>query len=371
MATALLRLIALTSAAALVACNDADLIEYRGSAMSEATTDSAASLSILFWSHTDSSFSGFVRVGSPISGSGSACAWHEHTTLKFVTVSPAGDKLLWSSRATDDSIGGTFQTIGARTEQAGTWRAQRVKGRAVSAATLRTPTRSDHLVTTLFVLPVVVLVTILAARWIRRKPTPPGPHVDDDRLATIRDLSGIGGWLAFFCLGQLVTMVLCASHVPATFRDVVGGSWTLGPISPILRPTLLTEATINLARIILPVIGLYLIFKRNRYTPRFWMVFTIFVGLFAVVDLAAGAVIQAQISNRLGRDINSGGELNAAVGENLKIVAWALIWAFYWARSLRVRATFGADGMDRVIGPVSLPSAQAGVPRSPEALAES
>jgi len=256
MATALLRLIAIASAATLVACNDADLIEYRGSAMSEATTDSAASLSLLFWSHTDSSFSGFVRVGLPITGSGSAYAWHEHATLKIVTVSRGGDTLLWTSRATDDSIGGTFQTIGARTEQAGTWRAQRMKGRAVSAATLRAPTRSDWPVPTLIVLPAVVLATMVAARWIGRKPTPPGPHVDDDRLASIRHLSGIGGWLAIFCFFQLLTLVVSVSRVAPTI-NAVGGSWALGAISPLLRPTLLLEVTITLARIILSAIGLY------------------------------------------------------------------------------------------------------------------
>jgi hypothetical protein len=368
--TRLLRLIATACAVALVACSDADLIEYRGSAMSEATTDSAASLSILFWSHTDSSFSGFVRVGPPISGSGSAYAWHEHATLKIVTVSSAGDTLLWTSRATDDSIGGTFQTIGAPTEQAGTWRAQRVKGRAISPAALRAPTRSDWPVPALLVLPAVVLATILGMRWILRKPTPPGPPLDDDRLATIGRVSGIGGWLAFFCFGQLVTTVIAVIRAPSTIGDVVS-SWALGAISPLLRPTLLLEVTFNFARIILPAVGLYLTFRRNRYTPRFWMAFTIVVGVFAAIDIAASDLIQSQLFDRLGRDVSASGEWGAALRDNLRTVVWALIWAFYWAGSLRVRATFGADGIDRLIGPASSLSAQAGAPQSPEPLAES
>jgi hypothetical protein len=231
-------------------------------------------------------------------------------------------------------------------------------------------TRTDWLAPTLFVLPVVVLATILAARWIRRKPTPPGPHVDDDRLATIRHLSGIGGWLAFFCLGQAVTTLILV-RAPSTFDDIVGGSWALGGISPLLRPMLLLELTVNVARLILPTFGLYLIFKRNRYTPRFWMAFTISIGLFATVDITAAFVIQSQLFDRLGRDFGSSKELSAALGENVKLAAWALIWATYWARSLRVRATFGADGMDRIIGPASQPSAQPGAPQRPEALAES
>jgi len=195
--------------------------------------------------------------------------------------------------------------------------------------------------------------------------------VDDDRLASIGRVSGIGGWLAFFCFGQLLTTAIAAFRAPSTIDDVMGGSWDLGAISPPLRPTLLLEMTINFARIILPAIGLYLTFKRNRYTPRFWLAFTALIGLLAAVDIAAGAVIQSQLSNRLGRDVSSSNELNAALRENLRTVAWALIWALYWARSLRVRSTFGADGIDRLIGPAPRLSAQAGAPQPPEALAES
>src|SRR5262245_61773683 len=113
---------------AVRACDDPNIIEYRGSAMTEAAPDSAASLAITFWSRTDSSFSGFIKAGSPMSTGGSAYAWHEHGMLKIVTVSPSGDTLVWRSRAADDSIGGTFETTGGPNDFGGTWRAHRVKG---------------------------------------------------------------------------------------------------------------------------------------------------------------------------------------------------------------------------------------------------
>lgn len=368
--TPTLRSIAAAFAVAMIACGDPNLIEYRGSVTSEASSDSASSIGIIFWSHTDSSFSGFVRVGSPISGSGSAYAWHEHAMLKIVTVSATGDTLLWTSRATDDSIGGTFETIGAPREQAGTWRAQRVKGRAASPATLRAPSQPNWLVPTLLVWPAFLLTTILAVRWIRRTPAPPGPPVDDG-LAAIGRVTGIGGWLAFFCLGQALTSVMAVLRVPSTIEETIGGSWALGAISPVLRPTLMLEAALNLAQVVLPVIGLYLTFKRNRYTPRFWMAFTISFGVIAAIDMAGGFAIQSQLVDRLGRDFGSNDELKSAFRENARTIFWALIWSLYWARSLRVRSTFGADGIDRPIAPAPVTAPAATETRSREPLVKS
>src|SRR5262245_25447474 len=188
---------ALVCVVALLACDDPNVIEYRASAMTEATPDSAATLAITFWSHTDSSFGGFVKTGSPISHGGSAYAWHEHGMLRMVTVSPSGDTLFWRSRTADDSIGGTFETRGGPNDFGGTWRAHRVKGHTASAATLRLPTLADWPTPALMVLPALLVAAILAARWIRRKPIPPGPPVDGG-IAAIGRTAGIGGWLAFF-----------------------------------------------------------------------------------------------------------------------------------------------------------------------------
>src|SRR5262245_28546221 len=141
----------------LVSCADPNVIEYRGSAMTEAAPDSAASLAITFWSRSDSSFGGFVRAGSPIAGDGYAYAWHDRGMLRIVTVSAAGDRVVWRSRTSDDSIGGTFESTGGSKELGGTWRAHRVKGHTASAATLRLPTRADWPAPGLMVLPALLL----------------------------------------------------------------------------------------------------------------------------------------------------------------------------------------------------------------------
>lgn len=358
------RAFALVCVVALLACDDPNVIEYRGSAMTEAAPDSAASLAITFWSHTDSSFRGFVKAGSPMSMGGSAYAWHEHGMLKIVTVSPSGDTLVWRSRAADDSIGGTFEAIGASKDVGGTWRAHRVKGHPASAATLRLPARVDWLAPALMVWPAIFLVMLLAVRWIGRKPIPPGPP-------PIGRTRGIGGWLAFFCLGQAAGTVLSSVRFPSDIDSMTGPTWTLGAVSPVLRPTLMFEMSFSVAHIVLPAVGLFLIFRRNRYAPRYWFAVMIAFAVYAALDIGAGVTLHSQLLDRLGPRFASGKDASSALRQNVGMLIAALLWALYWARSVRVRSTLGADGIDRPMPTPPDPFAEVTAPPSPEVLVES
>jgi len=366
---------ALVCVLALLGCDDPNVIEYRGSAMTEAAPDSAATLAITFWSRTDSSFGGFVKAGSPISQGGFAYAWHERGMLRIVTVSPSGDTLVWRSRTSDDSIGGTFETTGgAQKDLGGTWRAHRVKGHTASAATLRLPTRSDWLAPALMVWPALLLAAILAARWIRRKPIPPGPPVDRG-IAAVGRTAGIGGWLAFFSLGQAFgTAFYIVRSFPAVVASATGPTWTIGAASPALRPTLLLEMAFSLLHIVLPAVGLYLIFRRNRYAPRFWFALMMAFGVYAALDIAGGWALHSQLLDRLGPEFASSNSSSSARWSNISMLIASWLWALYWARSIRVRSTFGADAIDRRIATTTTaPPAPAEViaPPSPEVLVES
>lgn len=150
-----------------------------------------------------------------------------------------------------------------------------------------------------------------------------GPS-DGERLSA---LNGVGGWLALFCFGVMLTFVL-------TF------------VSFVARPDPLTAVALGVGVLAL-VTGIALV---RRSTRALWMVKTLLWLEFwiGVAVVLAGALI--------------GG--SRLVADGMEGLVGSSIWLAYFARSRRVRVTFGcnlatwtspagtsAGGEDRLAGP--------------------
>jgi hypothetical protein len=312
--------------------------------MTDAAPDSAAALTLTFWAHTDTSFGGYLRVGPPVSVGGGAYGWHDDGALQIATVSNAGDTVIWTSRAVDTLIGGHYRVTGGPHDgQAGTWRARLQRGSAATQASLR---KRDRTAVTMGAVlgAVAVLVLVLAvARWIRREPLPPLPPQGDAWSAFAR-LRCISGFLAWFLIGQSVAPVIALARLPAA-TDMIRDSWPLGALSPLMHPLLVLELVFHVAQVIVPLGGVFLIIKRSRFAPRYWFAYLAVLALYAVVDIGGAAIFSDQLAHYVPTDASSNAEQAGARSSNLRLLLWSAVWALYWLRSERVRATFGSTAL--------------------------
>ena len=338
-----LRSLTILFAGACLACKEPP-IEYRGSATSSTVSDSSAAMRLVFWTRTDTSLIGFIRVGWPINIQGSAYGWHERSALTISMVSSAGDTIMWTSQMSDDQIGGRYEVLGGpRQGQEGTWRAQLSTGPAASPATLRATAKESIVPRAFAVLLLALVIAAAGARWVLRQPAPPGPPTDE----YIADQPvGIRGWLTLFIIGQSIAFVVHAVRFPEALEGISGVAWHLGPVASLMRPMLVFETAFHVLQLLAPVVGLYLIVRRNRYAPRFLFAYMSAAAVFVVVDMATLPLLSRQLAPfQEGVDPNA--ETNKASRENLRALIGSILWAGYWVKSRRVRVTFGSNALNR------------------------
>ncbi len=368
------RLLCGLTVAGTLACADGPVTRYVGSAMYDAAPDSAGSFELTLYSHTDTSFSGILQVGAPIPGTGPAFAWHEGTTLNVVTVSAAGgDTILWTSRSADAELGGRFEISGgAHVGHGGTWRARLTNGPAATEATLKGPRRYPAPpVSTLWPLLALTAAGIWAVRWIRSAPTtvaisdgssPASPS------APARSYSGVSGWLALFLLGQSMALILALMRmrdVAQTFRD----GFPIASVVTGMRPLIVLESAVQALLPAVIVLGLVLTVRRDRHAPRFWFAYLALSAAYLLSDIAMGVHIHAEMSRLLGSGYakamaNEGGGTTTLLRQALMTIVWAL----YWVRSERVRATFGSAALDETARAISPRGGGAGASDPAESL---
>lgn len=338
---------ALLVTALSAACGVQPLTEYQGSAMSEEIPDSSAIVTLTFWSHTDTSFTGVMKVGAPLTIGGSAYAWHEGATLKVVTVSNAGDTALWTSSLVDDAIGGRYHVNGGNhAGEAGTWRAHLAKGPPLTLATLKAAPSPFPPFGAMVAVALFLGLVAGAARWVRRFPPPDSPIG-----TSLAEPVGVSGWLALFMIAQILAAVVMAVRLPATLAQVSGPIWQLGHAAALFQPLLVMETLVHVGQIIVPPVGVYLIGTWNRYAPRFWFAYLSCVAVYVLADMAGGELIRSQLATLTGENpLDSSADTRQEVRNNVRALAGAVLWAAYWARSLRVRATFGSCALDKPFG---------------------
>lgn len=347
--------------ALIAACSGRRVTEYVGSAMNPATPEAEGSIRLTLYSRTDTSFSGVIELGAPMSGTGRAYAWTEGSELLIVTVGAAGgDSIKWFSPLTDAGLGGRFQVFGGpHTGQSGTWRAHLVAGLPATEATLRMP-KLILLPSPLALWPILalILIAVALARWIRAAPR--GSAVDGvPWRAPPGRLAGIGGWLLFFVVGRAISLLIWVPQFRTSWQNY-GASVGLSTAVPGLQPLIVFETAVAFLGLPLTIIGLVLLFRRSPLAPRYWVAFLAFTAFGSLFDVGAMHFIRPGLLRLVGTTAHSAAKRNASLTLALEQAGFSLLWALYWTRSLRVRATFGATALDRSTIAPALESAPIG-----------
>lgn len=352
------RLLGVISIACTMACSGRQVTQYTGSAMNDATPESAGSFKLTLYARTDTSFSGVLELGAPLPGAGPAYVWQEGTVLKIVTVAARGnDTTVWTSNRADTEVGGRFEiTGGEHAGQGGTWRARLTSGPAATQATLRQPQQFPlPPVSSLWPLLLLAASVVGIARWVRAAPSPP-TGIDTGGIDPPSDGSDprreIGGWLALFLLGQSIAILVAIATVigvPASLR----GTLPVGSIVYGMRSLLLLESGIQVLLPVLVLVGIVLAVRRDWRAPRFWFAYLSASAVYLLIDLAASAHVHAEMVRLLGARYETAVAKDHASTQvaTIRQVFLSLVWALYWIRSERVRDTFGSAALDRSARP--------------------
>src|SRR2546427_2352889 len=81
---------------------------------------------------------------------------------------------------------------------------------------------------------------------------------------------GIGGWLAFFVVSQLISAALTLVSLIGNLDAFRGDAWALGDQVPVYRPLVIIETVAQVALVALIAVGLALLFKQHPSTKTFY-----------------------------------------------------------------------------------------------------
>jgi len=353
-----------------VACAENTATRYVGTAMNSATPESPGSVELTFFARDDTSFTGVIKLGAPLTGTGSAYAWHEDGELRVVTVGAIdGDTILWSSRQTGAEVGGTFDVIGGSGEgQSGTWRAQLTMGLPTSAETMATPEGTPHPpVSALWPLLVLLVVAGAGFQWVRHLP----PKATDESELQPNAIGRVklGGWLTLFTLGQAGMLLVSLFKTRSVWSDYVS-SMGFAAATAGMEPLLVMETAFQLLAPAAIATGLILTLRRSAYTPRYWFTYFGITASYLIIDSAFSGMLGSELRSLLGDDFDPiAADLNRERVRMVSATIGNFVWMTYWARSERVRRTFGATALDQVrreprdYGPVLTPEQRVAVRR--------
>jgi hypothetical protein len=343
-----------TSALALglgVGCSGIGSTRYVGTVTNRGLPNSPASLSLTLLRGTDTSFTAYLLIGAPLGGSGSAYGWFGGDTIKLVTISESGDTIFWLSPQGGATLDGRYSITGGQNAgRGGTWTARLVRGPALTGGTHpRTPAPGS---VPLLIVGTVVLAAglVAAAAWVRAAPrrvaATPSPAEGAGK-----EWHGVGGWMAWFLLGQGLTAVISAVRLISDWPPWTPASWAFGNALSGFNLLIMMETVANIGLIVVPLIGLVLTAKKHPAVPRLWFAYLIGMFVYALTDVVGTAIGMQEAQNLFGDGAVTRAMQDAvspAAALNIRLMFWALIWALYWARSKRVRNTFGHGAVDRV-----------------------
>ncbi|HTK53944.1 MAG TPA: DUF2569 family protein [Gemmatimonadaceae bacterium] len=346
------------------ACADQSVTQYVGTVMNDASPEAEGSLRLTLYTRTDTSFSGVIELGPPAHGTGGAYLWHEGSELRISSVAATGgDTIFWMSKLTDEGLGGKFEvTGGPRAGQGGTWRAHLTKGPPATPATLRLPNgRPRAPLSALWPIVLVLAIGLGLTRWVRRAPKRVAGDVATAPAVRLRfDIEpGVSGWLAFFVVAQAIGIIVALTGFSKA-RNEYTTSIGLGSLVIGMQPLLVLEMTLHVLLPLVAATGIVLVVRRSRYAPRFWFGWLLFSGAYLTVDAVAAQHARSILSGVLGASYDAAtANFTSLLISMARGAVASVVWALYWARSERVRVTFGAAALDRTALPLPVMSPSA------------
>lgn len=336
-------------------CRESGSARYEGS-VENSSREQRGTGRLTVFSRTDSAFGGYLDIDKALGEGGLTFGWRTPTGWHLRTTSGAGDTILWRGDGRGASLSGatltgSFTIIGGpKADEIGTFRWKLVRGRGLELAEQRpafVSTAAMRLETPMVALAAVVgaLLLIVAVRWVRAAPFTRNPVRRPTPLN--RDLDGVGGWMAWFLIGQGLTSLVMLVRVKDLWAPFVNGTWVIMGTVAGIRSVLVVETIAHALQVVIPAIGLVLTFRGRRQAPRLWFVYLSALALYAVVDIAATSAIGSVM-----RDIAADDELatmtqslGAAEFANARLLIFCLIWLAYWSSSQRVLVTFGGQAL--------------------------
>lgn len=182
--------------------------------------------------------------------------------------------------------------------------------------------------------PVAMVALLLTAMWIvlafavyRRDGPEPSPPFDPD-------LVGIRGWLVLPAISVVVSPIRMAFDLYGTSSVFALDTWTAlttygkPAFHALWAPVILLEMGINLALVVFWVLLAVMFFQRRRGVPLLFIVVLMSSVFARCLDLSFGSILPGVTT--------SAEEWTELVRDTF----FAVIWAAYFVRSVRVRSTF-------------------------------
>jgi hypothetical protein len=156
---------------------------------------------------------------------------------------------------------------------------------------------------------------------------------------------GVGGLLLLFVLTQVLGIILTLVGSRTILAAFDLSTWdTVGQAVPSYRPVVIAEAIALALRIMLPVVGLLLIWQRDRWTVVFYTGYLTFLIVWGIADHLAAKTVYTGIYAMLDKANRPSDRVRAEQTgfsmQTYQMIAYAVIWLVYWRTSDRVRRTF-------------------------------
>ena len=175
-------------------------------------------------------------------------------------------------------------------------------------------------------------LSLLGVVWISRTAPPawprgPAAHPSDPR--------GLGGWLVLVGIGVTIQPIRVLFTIANTASTYTATSWArlttpgASGYDALWAPTLLLELVVNIAMVVFGVQLAVLFFRRHRWFPALFVIFSAARAAFISLDLILAHSIPA-LEGRHGND----------VAQHAGAVLATVLWISYMFQSRRVRNTF-------------------------------